>query len=142
MNWTAFTARPLRRAPLCWLFSAVLMGAAHLVPAASAAGADESKPLAPGPTLRDPWVPPESRRPSASPPTQGVALRTQVERKLRQAFEAADVDHLGTLTQKQASAGGLGFVARHFAEIDRGKTGKVRFEDVKRYLVEHGAQLE
>jgi len=87
-------------------------------------------------------VPPESRRPSASPPTQGVALRTQVERKLRQAFEAADFDHLGTLTQKQASAGGLGFVARHFAEIDRGKTGKVRFEDVKRYLVEHGAQLE
>jgi len=124
------------------LFSAVLMGTAHLVPAASAAGADEPKVLAPGPALRDPWVPPESRKPSAAPPTQGAALRTQVERKLRQAFEAADVDHVGTLTRKQASASGMGYVARHFDQMDRRKTGKVRFEDVKRYLVEHGAQLE
>jgi len=46
------------------------------------------------------------------------------------------------LTQKQASAAGLGFVARHFDQIDHQKTGKVPFGDVKRYLVERGAQLD
>jgi hypothetical protein len=91
--------------------------------------------------LRDPWVPPESRKPSEAPPSEGAALRAQVERKLKQAFDAADVAGAGSLTRQQATAAGLGFVARHFDEIDRQKTGAVRFDDVKRYLVERGAQL-
>lgn len=91
--------------------------------------------------LRDPWVPPESRKPSEAPPSEGAALRAQVERKLKQAFDAADVSGAGSLTRQQATAAGLGFVARHFDEIDRQRTGAVRFEDVKRYLVERGAQL-
>jgi hypothetical protein len=91
--------------------------------------------------LRDPWVPPESRKPSESPPSEGAALRAQVERKLKQAFDAADVSGAGSLTRQQATAAGLGFVARHFDEIDRQRTGAVRFDDVKRYLVERGAQL-
>jgi len=92
--------------------------------------------------LRDPWVPPDARKPSTAPPTEGAALRAQVERKLRQAFDAADVDHTGSLTRQQANAGGLGFVARHFDEIDRQKSGTVRFDEVKRYMVERGAKLE
>ena len=92
--------------------------------------------------LRDPWVPPDARKPSTAPPTEGAALRAQVERKLRQAFDAADVNHSGSLTRQQANAGGLGFVARHFDEIDRQKSGAVRFDDVKRYMVERGAKLE
>ena len=92
--------------------------------------------------LRDPWVPPDARKPSTAPPTEGAALRAQVERKLRQAFDAADVNHSGSLTRQQANAAGLGFVARHFDEIDRQKSGAVRFEDVKRYMVERGAKLE
>ena len=92
--------------------------------------------------LRDPWVPPDARKPSTAPPTEGAALRAQVEHKLRQAFDAADVTHSGSLTRQQASAAGLGFVARHFDEIDRQKSGAVRFEDVKRYMVERGAKLE
>ena len=92
--------------------------------------------------LRDPWVPPDARKPSTAPPTEGAALRAQVERKLRQAFDAADVNHTGSLTRQQANAGGLGFVARHFDEIDRQKSGTVRFDDVKRYMVERGAKLE
>jgi hypothetical protein len=92
--------------------------------------------------LRDPWVPPEARKPSTAPPTEGVALRAQVERKLKQDFDAADVTHIGLLTRQQAIAAGLGFIAKHFDEIDRQKTGTVGFNDVKRYLVQHGAQLE
>lgn len=92
--------------------------------------------------LRDPWVPPESRKPSTAPPVEGAALRAQVEHKLKQAFDAADVNHTGSLTRQQASAAGFGFVARHFDEIDRQKTGAVRFDDVKRFLVARGAQLD
>jgi hypothetical protein len=92
--------------------------------------------------LRDPWVPPELRKPSAAPPTEGAALRAQVEHKLKSAFDAADVGHAGSLTREQASAAGLGFVARHFDEIDRQKAGAVRFDDVKRFLISRGAQLE
>jgi hypothetical protein len=92
--------------------------------------------------LRDPWVPPESRKPSSAAPTEGAALRAQVEQKLKQAFDAADVDRTGSLTRQQANAAGLGFVAKHFDEIDRQKTGAVRFQDVKRFLVARGAQLD
>jgi len=92
--------------------------------------------------LRDPWVPPEARKPVAAPPTEGAALRAQVERKLRQTFDAADVSHAGSLTRQQACAAGLGFVAQHFDEIDRQKSGVVRFDDVKRYMVERGAKFD
>ena len=91
---------------------------------------------------RDAWVPPDARKPFTAAPTEGAALRAQVERKLRQAFDAADVSHTGSLTRPQASTAGLGFVARHFDEIDRQKSGAVRFDDVKRYMVERGAKLE
>ncbi len=92
--------------------------------------------------LRDPWVPPELRKPSGAAPTEGPALRAQVERKLKAAFDAADVSRSGSLTRQQANAAGLGFVARHFEQIDHQRTGAVRFEDVKRYLIEQGAKLD
>jgi hypothetical protein len=92
--------------------------------------------------LRDPWVPPEARQRSKAPPSEGADLRAQVERKLKRAFDDADVSRSGSLTRDQARAGGLGFVARHFDEIDRGRRGAVRFDDVKRYLVERGARLD
>jgi hypothetical protein len=87
-------------------------------------------------------VPPEARSPSKAPPSDGAALRAQVERKLKRAFDEADVGSIGSLTRQQASAAGLGFVARHFDEIDRQRRGAVRFDDVKRYLVERGARLD
>jgi len=46
------------------------------------------------------------------------------------------------VTRQQANAAGLGFVARHFDEIDRQGSGTVRFDDVRRYLVERGAKLD
>jgi hypothetical protein len=104
--------------------------------------AAESPPAAAQRPLRDPWVPPEARQPPSAPPTQGAALREQVERKLKHDFAAADVTGTGTLTREQAQAAGLGYIARHFDQIDRSKSGVVRFDDVKRYLRERGAQLD
>ena len=124
-----------------WLFAiASIAVSIALAPLA----AEAAEPMAAGAQqpLRDPWVPPEARTPSKTPPSEGAALRADVERKLRQTFDDADIGRTGSLTRQQASAAGLGFVARHFDEIDRQKRGAVRFDDVKRYLVERGARLD
>jgi hypothetical protein len=91
--------------------------------------------------LRDPWVPPAVReqvRPAA--PTHGSALRAQVERKLRDRFDAADARREGSITREQARAARLGFVDEHFDAIDEARKGRVTFEDVKRYLRARGAR--
>ncbi|MEJ0047483.1 MAG: EF-hand domain-containing protein [Rhodospirillales bacterium] len=92
--------------------------------------------------LRDPWLPPEARKPSGARATQGVELRKQVEQKLKLAFDAANPSRSGTLTRQQAQAAHLGLIARHFDEIDVNHTGVVQFEDVKRFLKQRGAQLD
>jgi hypothetical protein len=91
--------------------------------------------------LCDPCVPPALRNATPAPQTEGAALQAQVERKLRESFEAADVTHTGTLTREQARAGGLGAVANNFDQIDTAKAGKVTFEDVTRYLRARGGKF-
>jgi hypothetical protein len=90
---------------------------------------------------RDPWVPPELRSVKPAPVTHGAALQAQVERKLRESFDAADVARAGALTREQAQAAGLGVVAKNFDRIDTAKSGKVTFEDLKKYLRARGAKL-
>ena len=92
--------------------------------------------------MRDPWVPPDARKPSTAPSTTGAALREQVERKLKRAFDEADTGHTGALTREQAKAHGLGYISDHWDEIDRRNSGVVRFDDVKRFLRERGAKLD
>ena len=101
--------------------------------AASAADAVAQQPL------RDPWVPPAARHAASAPTTQGAALNAQVEKKLRASFDAADADHDGTLTLDEARAARFGMVADHFDRIDAAKSGRVGFEDLKRYLRGRGA---
>jgi hypothetical protein len=125
------------------LSSAALASAACLFPfAAIAAGNPPATIEAP---LADPYVPPRALPKvlvPAAPPTEGAALRAQVERKLAQAFAAADVMRTGSLTREQARAAGLGYVVRNFDAIDRPKSGIVRFDDVKRFLRERGAAID
>lgn len=91
--------------------------------------------------LRDPWVPPElAKQARAASASSGLELRREVERKLRARFEAAAPS--GALTRQEASAAGLGFIARHFDAIDLRHAGRVDFEDYRRFLVERGASLE
>ena len=116
----------------------VVVGAA---PPARAAPA-QSPPATIETTIRDPWVPPELRTPAPTPAPQGAALRAQVERKLKAGFDRADVDRSGRMTRDQARAAGLGYIVKHFDDIDRQRTGAVSFADVKRFLRARGAQLD
>jgi hypothetical protein len=109
------------------------------------AGLAQAQPTAPEPQMqapmRDPWVPPHARPQTATPPTEGAALKAQIEAKLRAGFEAAAAQRAGTLTREQAKAAGLGYVAENFERIDTRRSGRVSFDDVKRYLRSQGADL-
>jgi hypothetical protein len=89
--------------------------------------------------MRDPWVPPAVRQAASAPATRGAALNAQVEKKLRASFNAADADHDGMLTLTEARAANLGMVADHFEQIDARHSGRVSFEDLRRYLKGRGA---
>jgi hypothetical protein len=100
---------------------------------ASAADAKAEVPM------RDPWVPPAVRQSASAPLTHGAALHAQVESKLRSSFDAADVEHAGSITLDQARAANLGMIASNFDRIDTRRNGRVSFEDVKRFLKGRGA---
>lgn len=85
---------------------------------------------------RDPYVPPAKRLPSHERPASGEALRQQALAKLKQRFEQADLDASGALTEEEARKAGLGFVANHFAQIDAAHSGKVSFDDLRRYMAQ------
>src|SRR5262245_58870218 len=122
-----------------WTLAAALATGLTMLPAIQAHAVEASASMqAP---LCDPCVPPALRNATPAPQTEGAALQAQVERKLRASFDAADVTHTGTLTREQARAGGLGMVANNFDHIDTAKTGKVTFEDVKRYLRARGGKF-
>ena len=91
--------------------------------------------------MLDPWVPPALRKAAPRPPADGSELKAQVERKLRTSFDAADVSGAGAITRDQAQAAGLGFVVANFERIDAAGTGRVTFDDLKRYLRTQGADL-
>lgn len=70
----------------------------------------------------------------AAQASTGAALQAQAMSRLKSNFDAADVAKTGTLTQQQAQKSRLGYVANNFSKIDVNNTGKVSFDDVKRYL--------
>jgi len=82
----------------------------------------------------DPYVPPHVKRSPDYVETSGAALKAQVERKLRDQFESADLSKSGTLTQAQARSAGLLYIADNFPAIDKRGAGVVRFDDVKSFL--------
>lgn len=84
--------------------------------------------------LGDPYVPPAARHATAGTQTTGAALHAQVVRKLARQFSAADTQNTGSITESQARAAGLGYVANHFRQIDAGGSGRVSFADVQRYM--------
>ena len=120
---------------------ATWIGAAALVVAAALGGALSATAQTMETPMLDPWVPPTLRKAAPRPPAGGDALKAEVERKLRADFDAADVEHAGTLTREQARAGGLGYIVKGFERIDAAGTGRVAFDDVKRYLRANGANL-
>ncbi|AOI91177.1 EF-hand domain-containing protein [Burkholderia pseudomultivorans] len=92
--------------------------------------------------LGDPYVPPAARRPTAGTQTTGAALHAQVVRKLARQFGAADTQNTGSITEAQARAAGLGYVANHFRQIDASGSGRVSFSDVQRYMQARSASQQ
>ena len=86
------------------------------------------------PIPADPYVPPAKRVPDRTPPAAGAALREQALAKLRQRFNEADLDASGDLTLAEARRAKLGFVVKHFQEIDSAGRGKISFDDLQAYL--------
>jgi hypothetical protein len=123
------------------LVGGVALALALAAPLAARAAA-QSPPATIEVPMRDPWVPPELRNPTARPASQGATLRDQVERKLKAGFDTADVQRTGTVTREQARAAGQGFIVKHFDEIDRQLAGAVTFDEVKQFLRGRGAQLD
>ncbi|KWF24540.1 EF-hand domain-containing protein [Burkholderia pseudomultivorans] len=113
-----------------------LAGAAAAFSASAFAQASDaaSPPRARQAQLGDPYVPPAARRPTAGTQTTGAALHAQVVRKLARQFGAADTQNTGSITEAQARAAGLGYVANHFRQIDASGSGRVSFADVQRYM--------
>ena len=151
MTYLDDVARPLEKADLAAFYQAALAGA-KAIPGAPAAASSPIETPARVPTgamppavmqtpLRGPWLPERLRTTTPAPPTHGAALRAQVERKLREAFDAARGKRAGELTREEAQAAGLGYIARDFDAIDVRRAGAVRFEDVERYLRQRGASL-
>lgn len=64
----------------------------------------------------------------------GDTLQAQAMARLKTNFDAAAATGNGSLTQQQAQKSRLGYIANNFSQIDVNKTGKVTFDDVKRYL--------
>lgn len=106
--------------------------------AQQAAPADPQAAQAAPPALplqrMDPYLPPSKRKPSSTPGATGQDLQLQALARLHQKFVEADIDVSGTLTAEEAQRGGMGFVAAHFAEIDKAGSGEVSFEDLRKYL--------
>lgn len=99
-----------------------------------AAQAAQAAPSALPMQRMDPYLPPSKRKPSPTPGAAGEDLQLQALARLHQKFVDADIDANGSLTPDEARRGGMGFVAAHFAEIDKDGSGEVSFEDLRKYL--------
>jgi hypothetical protein len=82
----------------------------------------------------DPYVPPAQRHVSREAPAAGAALQSQALQKLKLHFDGADRDADGHLTRAEASAAGLGFVLRHFEQIDASHRGKISFDELQQFM--------
>ena len=83
----------------------------------------------------DPVLPPALRQQAPTQPSPtGAALQAKVEEKLKEAFDAADVGRQASLTREQAARAGWAMVVRDFDRIDAARSGRVSFEDIRRYV--------
>jgi hypothetical protein len=89
-----------------------------------------------GNVLRDPAVPEALRHARPAAETRGEALQAQVQAKLKAGFDAADTTAAGHISRAQAEAAGLGYVARHFEEIDAGGHGSVSWAQVQAWIAQ------
>ncbi|PRD49701.1 EF-hand domain-containing protein [Phyllobacterium myrsinacearum] len=62
-----------------------------------------------------------------------ISIQRQLDQELRAKFDAvASSNHL--LTAQAAGNAGWGFIAEHFAQIDKDRDGYITFDDVQTFL--------
>jgi hypothetical protein len=119
--------------------AAAVAATASIQAAAQAPQADATAPAAAS-AMRsvpaEPNVPPALRQPLRDATTGPVLLRYQALQKLKQRFDAADLDGSGTLTRDEARQAGLNFIDKNFERIDTSQRGAVSFDDLKAYLIQ------
>ena len=76
-----------------------------------------------------------ANRPLPVAPTTGVQLQQEAQQRLVKRLSAnATLSAGGAITKSQAQASGLGYVAKHFDQIDAAHSGRVTMDDVQRYV--------
>src|ERR1700712_3935130 len=78
-------------------------------------------------------VPPKAPAGSVIKPLTSETIQTELDRRLIDRFRAA----AGTsprLTAQQAKDAGWGFIADHFAEIDKRRYGYVTFDEIQDFM--------
>ncbi|PMS21327.1 hypothetical protein C0Z18_08425 [Trinickia dabaoshanensis] len=74
-------------------------------------------------------------RASSDTATTGAALKLEAQNRLAASLgENRAFSNNAAITQAQAKANGLGYVAEHFQEIDAARSGKVTLKQVQQYL--------
>ena len=68
-------------------------------------------------------------------PSTGAMLQQQAQQRLEARLGAnSALSNGAAITKAQAQQNGLGYIARHFDEIDTSHTGRVSLSDVRQYL--------
>ena len=113
-----------------WIAFGVLAGAAHAATLQSVAPVHLPHR---GAGVDGPYFP--AQRAAAVMPSTGSDLQQQAQQRLDARLGANTVFSNGAaITKAQAQANGLGYVAKHFDEIDAAHSGRVTMSDVKQYL--------
>jgi len=73
--------------------------------------------------------------------TTGDDLQQQAQKRVDARMGGNSVLSNGaSITKTQAQTNGLGFIAKHFDEIDKQRSGRVSLNDVKQYLQQQQGQ--
>ncbi|VWB87343.1 2-oxoglutarate dehydrogenase E3 [Burkholderia diffusa] len=76
-------------------------------------------------------------------PSTGATLQQQAQRRVDARLGGNTVLSNGAaVTKAQAQSSGLGFVAKHFDEIDAKHTGRVTMSDVRQFIQQRQVQAE
>ncbi|NRO96454.1 2-oxoglutarate dehydrogenase [Paraburkholderia sp. NMBU_R16] len=90
-------------------------------------------PAHPGGGVDGPYFPRARVAPVA--PSTGALLQQQAQQRLEARLGAnSALSNGAAITKAQAQQNGLGYIARHFDEIDTAHTGRVSLSDVRQYL--------
>ncbi|MBN3751887.1 2-oxoglutarate dehydrogenase [Paraburkholderia sp. Tr-20389] len=80
-------------------------------------------------------------RAAAVAPTTGTQLQQQAQQRVDARMGGNSVLSNGaSITKAQAQSSGLGFIARHFDQIDTAHSGRVSLNDVRQYLQQQQRQ--